>query len=42
MVEITEERYDELVRADNILGALYAAGVDNWEGFEIALESLED
>lgn len=29
------------ISANNMLNALYAAGVDNWEGYEIAQDSLE-
>lgn len=37
-VEITEERYDELVEAEQVLDALLNAGVDNWEGYDYAME----
>jgi hypothetical protein len=35
-VTITKERFDELVEAEDELNRLYAAGVDNWEGFDEA------
>lgn len=41
-VEITKERYDELVEAEDFLQCLQAAGVDNWDGYDIAQEMLED
>lgn len=28
--------------AEEILDALYAAGVDNWDGYEYAMELLRD
>lgn len=40
-VEITKERYDELIKCEGILNALYAAGVDNWEGYDFAMEALD-
>ncbi len=41
-VTIPEEVYDELIRAENKLRALEAAGVDNWEGYGDALCSLTE
>ena len=38
MVEITKERYEELLEAYYFLNALEAAGVDNWEGYGIAVD----
>ena len=38
MITISKERYDRLVEASRILDALDAAGVDNWEGYEFAME----
>lgn len=31
---------DELQEASRMLAALEAAGVDNWEGYEIAMENV--
>ena len=50
MIEITEEEYDKLVADSKIVGrflttflsALEAAGVDNWGGYEVAQEIMED
>lgn len=39
MVVISKERYDDLLHAEEVLAALYAGGVDNWEWYS---ESLED
>lgn len=37
-ITITDQRYDELVDDSFKLGQLEAAGVDNWEGYEAAME----
>ncbi len=42
MARIRDERYKELLEAEKLLFALQAAGVDNWEGYSIAIESLDD
>lgn len=42
MISITQAEYDELVGSQKFLQALIAAGVDSWEGYELAMESLED
>ena len=39
-VTIPIEEYEELQEDQNFLNALRAAGVDNWEGYEIALENF--
>jgi len=36
MVEITKEEYESLLEDRNWLRALESAGVDNWEGYDIA------
>jgi len=41
-VTITEEEYDALLDRDQKLCALEAAGVDNWEGYEEAMNILEE
>ncbi|MBW1800676.1 MAG: hypothetical protein JRJ85_08095 [Deltaproteobacteria bacterium] len=41
-MKITNKRYSELIEAEMTLNSLYAAGVDNWEGWDIAMESLEE
>lgn len=41
-ITIDKEEYDELVADQKFLSALMAAGVDNWEGFEQAQDSLEN
>lgn len=39
-VTISQEEYNELSEAKDILDSLYAAGVDNWEGYEEAISIL--
>lgn len=38
MVEITKSEYDKLLAAAKFMDCLESAGVDNWEGFEYALD----
>ena len=40
-VTIAKEEYEKLLTAAKKLRALEAAGVDNWEGYDIAMEYLE-
>lgn len=42
MVSISKVEYDKLKHDSYFLNALYNAGVDNWDGFEIAVENVED
>lgn len=37
---VPTERYLELLRAERLLHALQAGGVDNWDGYDFALEAL--
>lgn len=41
-VEIDEKRLDSLYQAEKTLNALKAAGVDNWGGYDMAMEMLEE
>lgn len=41
-VTITQEEYDNLLEDSIFLQALSSAGVDNWEGYEDALDALEE
>lgn len=41
-VEIDKKRLDSLYQAEKTLNALNAAGVDNWDGYSIAMEMLEE
>lgn len=40
-VLVEKERYEELLEAEKFLDALNAAGVDNWEGYEMAFDYLD-
>lgn len=42
MVTITKKEYDRLVSDAEFLYFLEAAGVDNWDGYDIAKEMMED
>jgi hypothetical protein len=37
---MTPERIRELERAERVLGALQAGGVDNWDGYDSALRAI--
>lgn len=41
-VTISIDDYSELVRDSKFLSALGAAGVDNWDGYDFALDMMED
>jgi hypothetical protein len=41
-VTITEDEYEELTKAAAKLNALERAGVDNWEWYYDALESMNE
>jgi hypothetical protein len=41
-IEIDEQEYLELLEDQRLLNALRNAGVDNWDGFDYALEELND
>lgn len=40
-VIIPSEEYKELLEESEFLAYLHALGVENWEGYEYAVESLE-
>jgi hypothetical protein len=42
MITIEESLYNDLLDRDNTLAALENAGVDNWEGFDIAMDALNE
>lgn len=42
MITIQREHYDELLAAQRKLEALEAAGVDNWDGYDYAMEIMEE
>jgi phage pi2 protein 07 len=39
-VTITKKEYDKLKEKRDLLDALEAAGVDNWDGYDYAMEIL--
>lgn len=39
-IVISFDQYSKLIEAESILNALYGAGVDNWEGYDYAMEAL--
>ncbi len=41
-IEISHADYLRLVEADEFLTALYAAGVDNWEGYSEAVNIFQE
>ena len=41
-VTITKQEYDRLQRRDAKLSALEATSVDNWEGYSVAMDMLEE
>jgi hypothetical protein len=40
-ITISKKEFNQLVEDSNFLNALREAGVDNWEGYGYACESLE-
>jgi hypothetical protein len=42
MVTITKKEYDNLIKDSTFLGALEEAGVDNWQGIDIAIDMINE
>lgn len=42
LVVITRIEYKRLLKSDKMLDALVGAGVDCWEGYDYAMESLSE
>ena len=40
MISISKLRYNELLEAEEKLHALENAGVDNWDGYDFAMENI--
>lgn len=40
-VTIPEEDYEELLRESELLTALIHEGVEDWEGYELAVEAIK-
>lgn len=41
-VTISKEEYESLLEDQKLLQCLQGAGVDNWEGYDYALEMMEE
>jgi len=41
-VTISKKEYEELLEDQKMLNALQDAGVDNWEGYDYAMELLNE
>ena len=41
MITITKKEYDSLINDRNLLVSLESAGVDNWDGYDSAMEIFE-
>jgi len=41
-VTIPVEEYEDLLADSRVLAALQNGGVDNWEGYEFAMEELNE
>ena len=41
-VTISKEEYDQLIKDQEFLEALRGAGVDNWEGYDYAIEIMKE
>jgi hypothetical protein len=42
VITISIEEYGELIEAQRMMDALFEAGVNNWEGWDFAMELLEE
>ncbi len=41
-VTIPKKEYEQLIEDQRVLSALEQAGVDNWQWYDVALESLSE
>lgn len=41
-VTISKEEYDSLLEDQHMLQCLQAAGVDNWDGYDLAIEMMDE
>lgn len=39
---IPTDRYNDLLEKEQVMEAMYSAGVDNWEGMEVVKDILND
>lgn len=42
LITVSKREYDALVEDANTLSCLYAAGVNNWDGYDYAMEMIQD
>jgi hypothetical protein len=42
MITITQKEYLKLKEDSTLLNALQGAGVDNWDGYDSAIEAMEE
>ena len=40
-VLVDKDEYEELIDTEKFLNALFAAGVDNWEGYGVAQDMMD-
>lgn len=40
-VTITQKRYEELLQTERFMRALEVSGVDNWDGYDFAVDILD-
>jgi len=41
-ITISKKEYEELLEDQKLLQALQGAGVDNWEGYDYAIEIMQE
>jgi len=41
-ITISKKEYEELLKDQKLLQALQGAGVDNWEGYDYAIEIMQE
>lgn len=41
-VPVPKSRYEDLLRSEAMLEALRASGVDNWDGYDFAIDDYHD
>lgn len=42
MITITQKEFDQLCHDSNFLNCLQGCGVDNWDGYDYAIEAFEE
>ena len=41
-ITISQDEYDQLRRDSEFLECLYSAGVDNWDGYDVAQDLMDE